>query len=270
MRALLELGLVQVDGQGVFHATQIGAHLGIDHEFSLATAASHWGDPSARAWSGLAESLRTGDPNQPEAGQDFFARLADRPSELAASHRMFSTYARHDYASLPSAWNFGIHDTILDAGGSTGELAFALLRKNPHMNATVMDRPEVEALFSPPGDIADRCRFLGGDLFRKWPARSDAVILARVLHDWADNHARLILARAREAMPVGGSLYVVEMIPDETTGSGGLLDLNMLVMTGGRERTVNEFKDLLAEAGFGLRKVVPTKTVNSLIVAAAL
>lgn len=270
MRALLELGLARVDGQGVFQATQIGAHLRIDHELSLSTAASHWGDASAGAWLGLGQSLRTGDPNQPEAGQDFFTRLADRPGELASSHRMYATYARHDYASLQSAWNFGVHDAILDAGGGTGELAFALLRANVGMKATVMDRPEVEALFRPARDVGERCRFVAGDLFRKWPVRSDAVILARVLHDWPDDHARRILARAREAMPVGGSLYVVEMLPDEVTGSGGLLDLNMLVMTGGRERTVEEFKVLLTEAGFGLRNVVSTRTVNSLIVADAL
>ena len=270
MRALLELGLARVDGQGVFHATQIGNHLRIDHELSLSAAASHWGDASAGAWSGLGQSLGTSDPNQSEAGQDFFSRLADRPGELASSHRMYATYARHDYASLPSAWHFGVHDAILDAGGGTGELAFALLRANRRMNATVMDRPEVEALFCPTEDIADRCVFVAGDLFRKWPVRLDAVILARVLHDWPDDHARRILARAREVMPVGGSIYLVEMIPDEVTGSGGLLDLNMLVMTGGRERTVEEFKVLLTEAGFGLHRVVPTKTVNSLIVAEAL
>ena len=270
MRALLEMGLVRVDGNGVRRATRRGAHLRIDHELSLSTAASHWGDASAGAWSGLGQSLRTGYPNQSEAGQDFFTRLAGRPGELAASHRMYAAYARHDYASLPSAWNFGVHDAILDAGGGTGELAFALLRANPGMNATVMDRPEVEALFCPTEDIADRCVFVAGDLFRKWPARSDAVILARVLHDWPDDHARRILARAREVMPAGGSLYLVEMIPDEVTGSGGLLDLNMLVMTGGRERTVEEFKVLQTEAGLGLRKVVATRTVNSLIVAEAL
>lgn len=270
MRALLELALVQVDGQGVFHATEVGVHLRLDHELSLATAASHWGDSSAHAWRGLVESLRTGYPNQSEGDEDFFARLADQPGELAASHRMFATYARHDYRSLAGAWNFGIHDTILDAGGGTGELAFALLRNNPHMTAIVMDRPEVAALFDAPDDVSDRCRFVAGDLFQRWPSPSDAAVLARVLHDWPDDHARYILTRAREAMPVGGSLYVVEMLPDESTGSGGLLDLNMLVMTGGRERSVDEFKELLAEAGFGLRKVVPTKTVNSLIIAEAL
>ena len=269
MRALLEMGLVRVDGNGVCRATRRGAHLSLDHELSLATAASHWGDSSAHAWNGLVESLRTSDPNQSEAGQDFFARLAELPGELAASHRMFATYARHDYAPLPSAWNFGVHDAILDAGGGTGELAFALLRSNPGMNATVMDRPEVEALFRPAGDLGERCRFVAGDLFQGWPVRSDAVILARVIHDWPDADARRILARAREAMPVAGSLYVVEMIPDDATGSGGLLDLNMLVMTGGRERTVDEFRALLAGAGFLISEVVPTATVNSLIVAHA-
>ena len=133
----------------------------------------------------------------------------------------------------------------------------------------MLDRPEVAELFSAPDDVGDRCRFVGGDVFGKWPVRSDAVILARVLHDWPDDDARRILIRAREAMADDGRLYVVEMELDDATGAGGLLDLNMLVMTGGRERTAGEFQKLLADTGFRLLDVRPTRTVNSLICAEA-
>ena len=270
MRALLELGLVHLDADHVYHATDKGAHLQTDHDLSLATAASHWGDQSHHAWTGLPESLRTGVPASKGRNRDFFDLLSDRPDELAATHRPFSAYARHDYAALPNVWDFGVHDSILDAGGGTGELAFALLGTNPGLKAIVMDRPEVETLSDAPGDIGDRCRFVAGDIFGKWPVRANAVILARVLHDWPDDDARRILGRAREAMPAGGSLYVVEMTLDEATGTGGLLDLNMLVMTGGRERTAREFHDLLAGAGFRLFDIRPTGTVNTLICAKAI
>ena len=80
--------------------------------------------------------------------------------------------------------DFGIHDNILDAGGGTGELAFALLRANPSLMATVMDLPEVVSLAEAPGDIKRRCQFIPADFFEQWPVRSDAVVLARVLHDW--------------------------------------------------------------------------------------
>ena len=269
MRGLLELGLVRRDVDDVYHATDKGAHLQTDHDLSLTTAASHWGKLSLRAWGNLAESLRAGKPAQSDDAADFFGWLGGQPDELAKSHRMFATYARHDYAALTRAWDFGAHDAILDAGGGTGELSFALLRANPNVQASVMDRAEVGFLFCPPHDVSGRCGFMAGDLFGKWPLQSDAVILARVLHDWPDDDARRILARAREAMPAGGSLYVVEMVLDEATGSGGLLDLNMLVMTGGRERTLREFHELLSDTGFRLSEVVPTATVNSLMVAEA-
>lgn len=270
LRALLELDLVAGDAGGVYHATAKGAHLKGGHELSLAAAAGHWGGPSYEAWRGLADALRAGKPVASGDGPgDFFRRLADRPADLAACHLTFAAYARHDYGALGRVWDFGVHRHVIDAGGSTGELAFSLLRAFPDLRATVLDRPEVEGLYAVPDDLADRCRFVAGDLFRPWPARSDAVMLARVLHDWPDDDARRILGRAREAMPQGGWLYVVEMVLDDDEGSGGLLDLNMLVMTGGRERTMADFERLLAEAGFRLSEVVPTGAVNSLMVAEA-
>ncbi len=265
LRALLELGLARRDNVGVYHPTKKGAHLKSGHRMSLAAAASHWGDQSSNSWRHLADSLRTGLPFGMNGNRDFFRRLSDRPGELLASHRTFAAYAKHDYAVLPEVWNFGLHDAILDAGGSTGELAFELLRAYPNLDATVMDRPEVSDLFSPPEAVARRCRFVAGDIFRRWPVRSNAVVLARVLHDWSDDDARHILAQAREAMDEGGHLYLVELLLDPTRGAGGLLDLNMLVMTGGRERTLTDFKKLLTETSFRLEDVRPTGRVNSLI-----
>ncbi len=269
MRALLELGLAGIDNDNVYHATHKGAHLRADHDLSLTTAASLWGDLSLRAWQGLSASLRTGKPALDVPNGDFFDWMAGQPDELVASHIAFATYARHDYASLPKVWDFSAHRAILDAGGGTGELAFAVLRANPGMTAIVMDRPEVELLYEPPGEVRDRCAFVAGDIFGEWPVKSEAVILARVLHDWSDDDAHRILRRAREAMPTDSSLYVVEMILDETTGAGGQLDLNMLVMTGGRERTLREFGELLEDTGFRLSDVVATNAVNTLMCAQA-
>ncbi len=269
LRSLSEMGMVRRDAAGIYHVTQKGAHLRPDHEMSLADAANHWGDQSSAAWRHLAESLRTGLPATTDGARDFFGRLSDRPVVLAASHRTFAAYAKHDYSVLPQIWDFGQHEAILDAGGSTGELAFALLRAYPNLTATVMDRPEVADLFAPPPEFEKRCNFVAGDLFRNWPVHSDAVVLARVLHDWPDDDARRILARARAVMDTGGHLYLIEMLLDEPGNAGGLLDLNMLVMTGGRERTLADFEQLLGEAGFRLADVRPTRRVNSLIRAEA-
>ena len=269
LRAMLEMGLVRRDAAGVYYPTQKGAYLRPDHEMSLADAANHWGNQSSAAWRHLPESLRTGLPAMPDGSTDFFRRMSDQPDELAASHQTFAAYAKHDYAALPETWDFGQHKAILDAGGSSGELAFARLRAYPNLTVTVMDRPEVADLFAPPPEVETRCNFVAGDLFQSWPVPSNAIILARVLHDWPDDDAHRILARARAAIDPGGHLYLVEMLLDESGSAGGLLDLNMLVMTGGRERTLGDFEQLLGATSFRLADVRPTGRVNSLIRAEA-
>ena len=132
-----------------------------------------------------------------------------------------------------------------------------------------MDRAEVIDSAMPPDDLEGRCRFVAGDLFGEWPLKSDAVILARVLHDWPDRDALRILKRAREAMYKDSILYVVEMVLDDETGGGGLLDLNMLVMTQGAERTEEQFRNILREAGFDLVDLIETAAVSSVFSARA-
>ena len=271
MRALMELGLVWRDTEGSYYPTERGSLLTRKHPLSLADVARHWGRESYEAWSGITRSLRTGESDfERSHGANFFDWIQDRPSELQAYHSAMSTYARHDYRDLADSVDFTAHDSILDAGGGTGELAFALLRSCATLEATVMDRAEVVEGARPPADLEGRCRFIEGDLFQKWPVTSDAVILARVVHDWPDSDALRILSRAREAMPKDGTLYVVEIVLDEETGQGGMLDLNMLVMTQGAERSEKQFRDILGKAGFFLLDVIEMGAVSSVIRARAL
>ena len=270
MRALIELGLVRRDAVGVYHPTESGSLLTRSHPLSLADAARHWGRESYEAWAGIAQSLKSGQSAFERLhGKNFFDWIRDRPGDLRAYHSAMSAYARHDYRDLAGRADFSAHDKILDAGGGTGELAFALLRSCPGLEATVMDMAEVVEAAGTPADLEGRCRFVAGDLFGKWPVTADAVILARVLHDWPDRDAVRILSRAREAMPDDATLYLVEMVLDDETGEGGLLDLNMLVMTQGRERTKAQFSDVLGQAGFRQVDVVETDSVSSVIPARA-
>ena len=264
LRALSELGLVERDERGVFRVTERGAPLVRAHPTSLADAAAHWGRESYAAWGMLAQSLRAGESAFERIyGRNFFDWLSDRPADLAAYHTAMSAYARHDYSGISEYISLPDGARVLDAGGGNGELAFSLLRANPSLSATVMDRPEVVQNASVPDDLVGRCQFVAGDLFRRWPIRAETVILARILHDWPDDDALRILRRARAAMPTGGDLYVVEMALNESTPSGGLLDLHMLVMTQGAERTPAHFQRLLYEANFQLVEVVETDAVSA-------
>ena len=270
LRALVELELVVRDGTGVYYPTDRGSLLTKKHPLSLADAARHWGKESYQVWAGVTQSLQTGESAFERLhGANFFDWIQDKPVNLQAYHTAMSSYARHDYRDLAKSVDFGAHDRILDAGGGTGELAFALLRSYPGLVATVMDRAEVIESAIPPDDLEGRCRFVTGDLFGEWPVKSDAVVLARVLHDWQDRDALRILRRAREAMSRESMIYVVEMVLDDEPGGGGLLDLNMLVMTQGAERTIEQFGNLLSQAGFCLIDVIETKSVSSVIRARA-
>ena len=270
MRALAELGLVRRDDGGVYRCTEKGALLQHSHPLSLADAASLWGGKTYEAWANAEYSLRTGrSAFRKLYGKNLFELLKDRPEQLRSSHRAFASYARHDYRSLVTACDFGTHRHILDAGGGTGELAFALLRAYPDLTVTVMDLPEVVREADPPDELKGRCRFAPGDFFEQWPASSAAVVLARVLHDWPDDDAVRILARARESISAGGALYVLEMVLNDMKGAGGLLDLNMLIVAEGAERTKEQFRCLLDTAGFELVEVIPTPSVSSVIRARA-
>ena len=270
MRGLAELGLVINNRDGVYHPTERGLYLQRSHPRTLADAALMWAGKTCEAWSGITQALRIGRSSFTAAhGQGFFEHLHERPAELHEYHRSLASYARHDYQALADAVNFGVHHRILDAGGGTGELVFALLRAFPGLSGIVMDRPEVVQAAEVPRDLYARCSFIGGDIFHEWPTTADAVVLARGLHDWPDAEAVRILERAREAMPVGGCLHVVEMVVDGSQ-SGGLLDLNMLVTTGGMGRSCGQYGKLLAAAGFRRLDVVETGGVSSVIRARAI
>ena len=270
LHALMEMGLVSRDEGDLYHPTDRGSYLSRKHPLSLADAALHWGRESYAAWSDVVHALRTGQPGFESAfGKNFFEWVGERPGDLRSYHNAMATYAKHDYRDLAEAVNFTGHQSILDAGGGTGELTFALLRSCPGLFGVVMDRPEVTSTAKVPEDLDGRCTFVGADLFEKWPISSETIVLARVLHDWSDSDALRILKRARESMCADNILYVVEMVKDDTTGSGSLLDLHMLVTTGGAERTEAQFRYMLDSSGFRVLDVIPTESVSSVIRAVA-
>jgi hypothetical protein len=261
LAALGEMALVSVEG-GRWVVTPRGALLRLDHPSSLAPAARYWAAEGRAPWRLLVRALK--DPDW-EAGDPFAAQAHD-PGRVRAYHAAISVYARHDYAALPEVIDSG-HRVLVDAGGARGDLAIAVLRAHPEVEAIVLDRPEVVTQASPPPDVAGRLRFQPGDFFESWNLRSDAIVLARVLHDWPDARAELLLKRAREALAPGGRLYIVEMVRPEAGFDGALLDLHMVLATGGRERTRPMFRALLRGAGLRLVEVRPLPSVCSVLVA---
>jgi len=132
-----------------------------------------------------------------------------------------------------------------------------------------LERPEVVEQVQLPSGLAGKLDPRHVDLLAPWPRSADAVVLARVLHDWDDEHAARILSNARGALQPGGRLYIVEMLLHEGSFAGGLCDLHLLMATGGRERTREEFAALMEAAGFDLLEVRSLPALPSVIVGVA-
>jgi hypothetical protein len=207
---------------------------------SMCGATWHWAEEMYRVWESLPAALRSGKPERP-----FFASLQ---GDRSRRHReAMAAYARTDYVDIARWIPMARHRVVLDAGGGCGVLLGELLRAGPHLEGILFDRPDVVADLDLPSSV------LGGDLFEPWPAQADAIILARVLHDWNDKDARRILELAREALVPDGRIYVVERVD-----AAAMLDLHMLVSTGGRERKTSEFSLLFEECGLALSRTTET------------
>ena len=253
LRALAELHLV-ADGNGVWRATARSAFLATGNPLTLADAAVEYGRIFPSMWERLPAALRADDTWRPP---DIFNQVAADPDRVASHHRMLTSYALHDYGPVPDALDLRGDERVIDAGGGLGALAGLLVETYPQLQVTVLDRPEVVECATRLLQL-DRVTFQAGNLFEPWDVEGDAVILGRVLHDWDDDPALRLLHQARCALPSGGKLFVVEMMMSEAGAAGGLCDLHLLAVTGGRERTACEYEALLNRAGFehgGLRQL---------------
>ncbi|HYH68721.1 MAG TPA: methyltransferase, partial [Urbifossiella sp.] len=154
-------------------------------------------------------------------------------------------------------------------GGGHGHLLCTILSKYPGPRGVVFDAAHVADGATPriaEAGLADRCRAEGGDFFRALPA-ADAYVMKHIIHDWPDDRATTILRNCRAAARPGARLVLVEMVipPGNEPSPGKLLDLEMLVIASGKERTEEEYAALLAGAGWRLTRIVPTRSPASVI-----
>ena len=253
------------DEDGTWSATERGACLSAGHPRTLADAAVEYGRSFPAMWEALPRALRL------DAGwhaPDVFAEVAADPARVTPFHRMLTSYALHDYAAVPAALGLRGDEQVIDAGGGLGALAGLLVEVYPSLQVIVLDRPEVVDRAAR-GRQTDGVTFRSADLFGPWGLEGDAVILARVLHDWDDAPALHLLRHARRALPSGGRLFVVEMMLPEGGSAGGLCDLHLLAVTGGRERTVSEYAAFLDHAGFSFDGVRRLPALPSIVVGVA-
>jgi orsellinic acid C2-O-methyltransferase len=212
------------------------------------------GPEMLRGWEALVPSLRTGDAAWEIAhGMPVFDYYAANPESAATFNAAMAEHTRDAAPALIAAGDFSRFRTIVDVGGGDGTLLAAILDAEPEVEGVAFDVPE--AL----GPAVGRLRTEAGDFFESVPAGGDAYVLKQILHDWADEPALRILRNCRAAMRSDARLLILErMLPERATPAAVqplLVDILMLVTTGGRERTEREFRSLLAAADLELLSV---------------
>ena len=272
LRALASLGIFREDAPGRFTSTEMGDTLRSGVDGSLhAVAVSVFGGEEYQAWDALEHSVRTGatafDHRYQMDVWEFFRRNPDRGKLF---DQAMTDFTRTVDPALIKAYDFNGFKHIVDVGGGHGALLSAILSSAPATRGTVFDQPYVAEgatkALAASGLIA-RADAVGGDFFESVPAGGDLYVMKFIIHDWDDARSVRILANIRKGIQPDGKLLLVETVVPEGNGEdfSKLMDLNMLVMTGGCERTEKQFAELLRQAGFRLARVVPTESVVNII-----
>ena len=240
-----------------FQLTAFGAHLRDPFTEVLLRLDSSAGRAEL-AFVELAHSIATGEAAYPRRyGQDFWADLAADPALRESFDRQMVLRFQGQVPQILLGYDWSQFSSILDVGGGRGDLLSAILSVNPSMRGTLLDlSPTAEdavATFRARG-VADRASGAAQSFFDPLPTGFDACLLVDILHDWDDYNAHRILARCAEAAPVGARVLVVEGVGGRKAATD--MDLSMLVIFGGRERTVEEFRALGADHGLALESVV--------------
>lgn len=260
LRALSHFGVLSEDDSRRFALTPVGQFFRADHPRSVRPGLVLFHSPEwIRALTHLPDILREGGPDGfvREYGRGIFDYMTDVP-EFASAFNEFMTSMSHRQAEaflgVLEEYDVSEFERVCDVGGGHGYLCCRLLEQYPALEGTVFDRPSVvaeEPTVAMDFGVADRCDYVGGDMFESVP-EADAYVLKWILHDWTDGECVDILSTVREAAPSDARLFVLEAVvpgPEQSHFSKQL-DITMLVHMGGRERTRAEYASLLERAGW--------------------
>jgi hypothetical protein len=270
MRATSSVGVLAEGTDGKFSQTPMSAVLCKNARPSLRGYARMLGrDWHGRGWAHLADCVRTGGQALDAIyGMHIFKYFQQNREEAEIFDESMTGLSSVDGPAVADAYNFeGIH-TIVDIGGGHGSLLATILERNPQMKGTLY---EVAYVVEGAKDRAlknfrNRCEFASGDMFASVPTGTDAYIMKHIIHDWPDELCVKILKACRAGVNPGGKLLVVDCVipPGNDFSPIKFFDLQMLIFPSGRERTEDEFRDLLAAGGWKLNRIVPTAAMDSI------
>jgi hypothetical protein len=273
LRLLASLGVFEEAGPRRFALTPAAALLRKDVPGSMRGMAVFLPDPlHLRVYADVMESMTTGKPAaETTLGMPVFEYLAKNPDYSKVFNDAMTTLSAPVIGAALDTYDFSRFGTIVDVAGGHGEVLMSILKKHPNVRGILTDVSHVidgaKSRIASAG-LADRCQAVPCDFFGAVPEGGDAYIMKHIIHDWDDTRATTILRNIGKAMgPKHGTVILLESViaagaePD----LGKFIDIEMLLMPGGRERSADEFRALFAGAGFELTKIVPTKSPLSVV-----
>jgi SAM-dependent methyltransferase len=269
MRLLAAEGVFRETDARRFGLTEIGEALRSDGRASPRDLIRMLNQEPYLAFAQLGHSVRTGLPAFGEVfGKPRFDWLADHPDEAALFQRAMIALNQGSNEAIAEAYDFGPFSRVVDVGGGHGQLLSAILTRHPHVSGVLFDLPSgVQMARSGAGGSLPRTEFVAGSFFESVPQGADVYVLKKVIHDWNDKQAAVILRNCRDAMTPHGRVLIAETIipAGNEPNPIKLIDVNMLVVTGGLERTQAEYASLLAAAGLRLERVIRTSQPISVL-----
>jgi ubiquinone/menaquinone biosynthesis C-methylase UbiE len=272
LRALASFGVFAEQSSRVFELTPTADLLRSDSPRSLRDMAIFMGeDWHWQVWSQTLYSVRTGLPAWSKVhGHEVFPYFAANQEAAKIFDRAMTSLSNLAIKAVIDAYDFSEIETLVDVAGGHGRLLTAILEANPAVNGILFDMPHViqgaqesESVKA----VGSRCQLTSGDFFAGVPDDADAYIMKHIIHDWDDERAVQILRNIRRVMRNDGRVLLVEAVITAASEQdfGKLLDIEMLVSPGGKERTAAEYRDLFALAGLHLTRIVPTNSPYSVI-----
>lgn len=267
LRALANVGVFAEGAGGRYRLTPLAQTLRSDRPGSLRSFAEMIVDDyNWQAWGALGEAVASGEtPFEKKLGMPIFAYLHAHPDKERTFAASMASLSGTENTAVARAYPFGELEQLVDVGGAHGHLLATILGRYRKLRGVLYDQPQMVASAARSGflakpDLKKRSEVIGGDFFASVPTGADGYIMKYILHDWDDEKSIHILANCRAAMASNGRVLVVDHVipPGNGANWGKLLDINMMVLTGGQERTREQFRDLFAHAGLRLKRVVPT------------
>jgi SAM-dependent methyltransferase len=271
LRAIASENLLEETKDGIFRLTSLGQLLRSDVKNSVRDIAVFQGQFNWSHWGELYHAIQSGQPAVEKVrGKPFFDYIDENADARTSFNLAMGSYTQFECDPIIASYDFSKFSTVMDIGGGEGRLISSILAVNPKLEGVLFDLPESILRAKKriiQQDLNQRLKMIEGSFFDFIPKGADAYILKHVLHDWTDDDAVRILQNIRQAIPKNGRLIIIEaLVPGKNEfHPSKMLDLEMMVVCSGRERTLFQFETLLNRAEFSVSRISPTVAMSCII-----